>query len=110
MGTRRPSPCRCLGSTTRCVTTLDSGSTTTRLTVPAGPSLQVASAPIVNDMACAMATPIVVFAAPPLVEQSPQAYGRRPGRSAVQAQVAAPAELAVQPLGVGMRLPVRGNL
>ena len=58
-GTSRPSPCRCFGSTTRWVTARATGSTTTRLTSPQTPSVQLASAPIVNCVVSAMATFLV---------------------------------------------------
>src|ERR1035441_1188525 len=56
-GTSRPSPCRCFGSTTRCVTARATGSTITRITSPQAPSLQLASAPIVNGVVSAICHP-----------------------------------------------------
>ena len=53
-GTSRPGPCRCGGSTTRSVTDRATGSTTTRVTLPQTPSLQLTSAPIVTSVASAM--------------------------------------------------------
>ena len=47
-GTSRARPARCFGSTTRWVTALRTGSTTTRVNSPHTPSVQRASVPIVN--------------------------------------------------------------
>src|ERR1019366_6943596 len=55
-GTSRPRPTRCLGSTTRCVTSRVTGLTTTRISAPQSPSRQLTSTPIVNCVASAMVT------------------------------------------------------
>src|ERR1700722_8344641 len=47
-GTSRLGPCRTPVSTTRWVSALATGLTTTRLTLPTGPSLALTSVPIVN--------------------------------------------------------------
>src|ERR1700689_691991 len=57
-GTSRPGSRRCFGSTTRWVTASATGSTITRVTSPQAPSLQLASAPIVN---CAVPAMVFLF-------------------------------------------------
>src|SRR6202012_5875265 len=47
-GKSRPSPLRCSCSTTTCVSSRATGSTTTLVTVPQGPSLHVTAVPMVN--------------------------------------------------------------
>ena len=54
-GTNLPASTRCFGSMTRCVTVLVAGSMITRITLPPGPSTQLALAPIANSVSSATA-------------------------------------------------------
>src|SRR6202012_3230373 len=87
-GTSRLGPCRRPVATTRWVSALATGLTTTRLTLPTGPSLALTSVPIVNSAVSAIT---VLFlsasdigpALPVVTLRSPNVYrpsGRLPTR------------------------------
>src|ERR1700722_19062315 len=63
-GTSRLGPCRKPGSTTRWGSALATGLTPPRLTLPTGPSVQLASAPIVYSAASAIA--VLFLSSPPI--------------------------------------------
>src|SRR3984885_16383308 len=77
-GTSRLGPCRKPGSTTRWVSALAMGSTTTRLTLPTAPSLQLTWAPIVNSAVPAI-TDLFLSSGPYRVPGAPLVTLRSPG-------------------------------